>query len=1102
MKKNILLIIFLFAINYGYSQNGKIWKQVDKEKLSLLEKARRNSFPNEFTLYELDFSAFKNSLITAPVRGVDNSISSVIIEFPLSNGRFQKFRVIETPIMEEGLALKFPNIKSYAAQGIDDPTAVARFSVTEFGLHNMILSGGKSTEFLDPYTTGIDYYIAYNKASLEGTLNDFECLTDEGVNFPSLESDRKVNLNQFRDTDDKQLRTYRLAQSCTAEYGNLFRGNTLDPIVTQKGRIQAQMAITMTRVNGVYENDLGITMIFVSNNDQIIYLGATNSDPWNGEFNVQTGITIDANIGFSNYDIGHNFNTSGGGNAGCIGCVCGPDTNPNGNHKGTGMTGRSNPTGDPFDIDYVAHEMGHQFGGFHTQSSSGCRSGSGLTEVEPGSASTIMGYAGICNTNVQSNSDAYFAYVNIRDILLNVKSGISSSCPQITNLSNNPPVVDAGLDYIIPRSTAFILTATGSDPDGDALTYSWEQNDPENPNTTAAPTATRSVGPMFRSLTGTPSPVRYMPNLSTVLAGGTSNTWEVCPSVGRDLNFSVVARDNRAGGGQTSSDLMKVTVSDASGPFVLTTPNTAVTWQAGTNQTVAWNVANSDLAPVNAKFVDIYLSTNGGSSFPILLASKVPNDGSEIVTVPNIPGSQNRIMVRGYNNIFYDLSNSNFTISAPSSTFLASFSGVAEQQNKSVCQGSSVVFDINYETLSGFTGTTNFSATGQPAGTTLTFTPASATTTGTVVMQINTTGSTIAGFYSIIVTATSGGTSKTIPFYLDVTNGNFGTQTLTSPLDNSVAQLTTLDLSWPSNAAATSYDIQVATDSGFTSIIFSGEVTTNSYSLSGLSDATIYYWRVKPKNEGCEGVYSSEYNFQTGQTSCDTTPSVDVPVNIISTTPNTINSTLNIPSGEVITDLNVNINISHTWIQDLTVTLIGPSPSNTEVILLLEPCGNDDDINATIDDSGAIVSCSGGVPALSGTFVPSESLAVFNGQNSTGTWTLRIEDGFNGDGGSLNSWSLNICSVQPLSTEGFEIENLMIYPNPNNGSFNVQLNSTSGNDIKIGVYDVRGRLVFDKSYQNSGLFNQSLNLNNVQSGIYFVTVQDGSKKTTKKIVVE
>ncbi|MQP24433.1 T9SS type A sorting domain-containing protein [Flavobacterium sp. LMO8] len=1105
MKKLLLIVVLVFYTFVLKAQSKSLWMQIDENSIKNQPKVKRASFPLEYKLWKLDVQNLKNQLINAPVRGEFNGISNVIIQLPNSDGQLESFRVLETSIMEPGLAVKFPTIKSYVGKGIDDVTATARFSVTEFGLHSMTLSAGKSTAFIDPYTEDRQNYIVYNRASLVGDGQSFECLTDEAAHLPSLENDRRANAFFRADSDDKVLRTYRLAQSCTAEYGNLFRGNTADPIATQKGRVQAQMAITMTRVNGVYENDLAITMIFVANNDAVIYIGATNSDPWNGEFNTQTGVTIDANIGFSNYDIGHNFNTSGGGNAGCIGCVCGPDTNPAGNHKGTGYTGRSNPTGDPFDIDYVAHEMGHQFGGFHTQSSSNCRSGSGATEVEPGSGSTIMAYAGICNTNVQSNSDAYFTYVNIRDIMENVKFGISQPTLPLTNLSNNPPTANAGRDYVIPRSTAFMLVGQGSDPENDPITFTWEQNDPGNPNSTAAPISTRAVGPMFRSIWGTASNTRIMPNMSTVLTGATSNTWEVCPSIGRDLNFSLTVRDNNSGIGQAVTDLMKVTVDGVAGPFIVNAPNTAVSWPAGSNQSVIWDVAGTDVNGINAKFVDIFLSTDGGTTFPILLGSKVPNDGSETITVPNLAGTTNRIMVKGWDNIFFDVSNANFTITAPSSTMAIAFNGVEGEQNKVICQGASVSYTIKYEALAGFSGTTTFSASGNPVGTTVSFSPTSISANGNVTMTISNTTGVTPGFYGITVTATSGPVTKTAPFYIDLLNSNFATSSLTFPANNSVGQGISLNLTWVADSNASSYDVQVATDLAFTNIVSSGNATTNSFAVSGLSQGTTYYWRILPKNTACSGTFSPEFRFTTGVVTCPgSTSSTNVPINIPTTANVTINSTLNIPSGGTISDVNITMNVTHTWINDMTATLI--SPSGTQVQLFAQPCtsASISDIVATFDDSGTNVVC-GNNPGISGTVKSSQLLSAFNGESSTGTWTLRILDSFNQDGGSLNSWSLNICTIQPLSSEDNEIKisDLAIYPNPNNGNFNIQFTSTSSNEIKVNVHDLRGREIFNKSYNNNnGLFNESLQLENVQSGVYLVTVQDGARKEVKKIVVQ
>lgn len=1090
MKKTTILVVLMVFSLFSYGQSS-VWKKADESKLTSLEKVRRSSTPTQYQLFNLDLVDFKKQLIGAPVRGEFTGRSNKLIYLPNANGTIERFYVMETPIMEKELAAKFPMIKSYAAQGVDNPTSVARFSVTQFGLHSMTFTSENNTMYIDPYTEDRQNYIVYSRDFLNKGDQSFECLAEADIHLPSLEGKSNPE-NTLLNADDKFLRTYRLAQSCTGEYGAIFAGT--GTVAQQKANVQAQMAITMTRVNGVYEKDLAITMIFVANNDAIIYLNGT-TDPWSGEYNTTTAQVIDAAIGFANYDIGHNFNTSGGGNAGCIGCVCSTSTAQNGNHKGRGFTGRSNPTGDAFDIDYVAHEMGHQFGGFHTQSSSGCRSGSGLTEVEPGSGSSIMGYAGICPANVQNSSDAYFTYVNIRDILLNVKSGVSSSCAQITPLTNSAPIVDAGRDYVIPQSTPFTLTAVGSDSDGDALTYNWEQNDPQNPNSAAAPTPTRTAGPMFRTFTGTTSPSRTFPRMATVLNGLTSNTWEVLPSINRSLNFSVTVRDNVAGGGQTSSDLMRVRVIAAAGPFVMTAPNTNVTFPPGTNQTITWNVAGTTANQINAQFVDIYFSADGGASFPTLLASKVPNDGSETITVPNSSGAANRIMVKAYDNIFFDVSNTNFTTPAAASTFAIAFSGIAGEQNKAICKGGTVTYTLPYTTLAGFSGNTTFAISGQPAGSTATVTP-SLSAAGSVVVTVSNTASSPVGLANLVLTATSGSETKIVNLYLDLLESVFLPITLDAPENTSPSNVY---LTWTSIAGATSYDLQIATDPAFTNIVESATPAESFYFASNLVSLTTYYWRVLPKNQACGGSYTNPSSFTT--TFCGELASLNVPLAISATGTPTINSTLVVSAGQSVTinDLNVNINLTHSYVGDLSATLI--SPSGVQIPLFASVCGAAANINATFDDSGQAIVC--GSPAINGTVASLTSLSIINGQSSEGTWTLRIIDGETGDGGQLNSWSLNFCSPNPpLGLAENQLKDFVVYPNPNSGNFNIQFNSTSSNDVNVTVFDMSGRKIFDNKYANQASFNQNIKLDNVQSGVYLLNVSDGDRKEVKRIIVK
>ncbi|MES2734082.1 MAG: zinc-dependent metalloprotease family protein [Bacteroidota bacterium] len=648
MKKLLLVAILAWIGSPSFAQVPNYWTPKNSNEVST-QTLSGSRVPVSAKLFNLDLAGFKTHISKAPSRENTTGRADIIVAFPNAAGIMERFSLVEASILHPDLAAKYPGIQSYAGQGIDDPAATIRFSVSQLGLHGMVLSAEKSTYFIDPYTIDKKTYAVYVRPHLRDGTQAFKCLT--------LQADNELSQSQASPTgrtNDKKLRRYRLALSCNAEYGNLFAGAGTD--AQKKANILAQMNVTMTRVNGVYERDLAITMQIVPNNTAIIYYGSTSTDPWSSEFNTKTQQVIDAAIGNANYDIGHNFNTSGGGNAGCIGCVCKTGS------KGSGYTGRADPTGDAFDIDYVAHEMGHQFGGYHTMNTCS-RSGSGTTEVEPASGSSIMGYAGICPTNIQANSDDYFHYVNIRDISANVQTGVSSACAQIVAITNNPPTANAGLDYTIPKSTAFVLKGQGSDPDGDVLTYTWEENDPEQAPGAGSPVATWTKGPMFRSRKGTTSPDRYMPQLSDVIAGNLAPTWEVIPSVARTLKFALTVRDNKAGGGQTSDDLMTVTVNGTAGPFVVTAPNTNVTWSVGQAQTVTWNVASTNVAPVSAANVNILLSTNGGLTYPVTLVANTPNDGSQAITVPNNVSTTCRVKVEAAANIFYDISNVNFVIS-------------------------------------------------------------------------------------------------------------------------------------------------------------------------------------------------------------------------------------------------------------------------------------------------------------------------------------------------------------------------------------------------------------------------------------------------------
>jgi hypothetical protein len=446
-------------------------------------------------------------------------------------------------------------------------------------------------------------------------------------------------------------------------------------------------------------------MEIVPNNDEMVFLNAATDGYTNNNPSALLGenqAKCDAIIGNANYDIGHVFSTQGGGIAQLRSpCVTGS--------KARGVTGIPTPKGDFYDIDYVAHEMGHQYGGNHPQNNNCQRSS---VSIEPGSASTIMGYAGICAPNVQNNSDDYFNGVSIIEMWNNISAG-NSTCAAQTATNNDPPVITSTGGFFAPRSTPFVLRGEATDPNaGDVLTYCWEQVD-----TTPAPMPpvnTSASGPLFRSLDPTTEPDRYMPALATVIGGSTQSTWEVVPSVQRGMSFRLTVRDNVLNGGASASAITGVTTIDGTGPFVVTSQQSATEdWEIGTNQTVTWDVAGTDIAPIDTPNVDILVSTNGGLNFDFELATGVPNNGTYNFTVPNIPNStQVRVMVLGAGNVFYNVNPVNFTTSGVLGTTDTTLDNLAVWPNPSTG-----IVNVSFTTVSEKVSVTLYDIRGREVST-------------------------------------------------------------------------------------------------------------------------------------------------------------------------------------------------------------------------------------------------------------------------------------------------------------------------------------------------------------------------------------------------
>jgi gliding motility-associated-like protein len=1098
-KSFSLFILFsLLIFSSGIAQTENLWTEEAPVNLLLFQKNTKTALPKSKKIYKLDLKQLKQRLQNTTIsKSRFSKISKIILPFPDKEGNFQNYRITETSTLSPELQQKHPNIKSYIGVSNDSLKTIIRFSLSSLGLNSMKLTSEGNSEFIDPYTKDALTYSVYSKTDIEFSKPDYVCKVIDDV---AIHLKNKNNSLAKATANDGKLRTFRLALSCTGEYAEFHiadQGLELATDDEKKTGILAAMNISMTRINGVFEKEMALTMQLIANNEDLIFLdpetdGYTSDDDFKMIDEIQAKCNVI--IGSENYDIGHLFNNGFSGLAEL--------SSPCTNKKAQGVSGRAPANGDSFDIDFVAHEMGHQFGATHTFNNS-CQSNISInTSVEPGSGSTIMGYAGICSPDVQSHSDDYFHGISLEQMYNNIAFG-NSTCADQSNIGNTPPTAYAGIDYTIPASTPFILTGSGTSGTG-SLNYCWEQTNKEIAN--MPPVNTNAGGPVFRSLQGTSSTERHFPAIETTLAGNTGTTWEQLPSVSRDLKFRLTTRDNGSPTGQFDFDDMKVTVENTSKAFEVTSQKTTETIFAGESKTITWEIADTNIAPINTTLVNILLSTDGGLTFPTTLASNIANNGNYSIIVPDLTTTKARIKVEAVDNIFYNTNATNLIIK--SSKFVMTL----DENPLKTCAPEDVIYQFVYNTFLGFNETTTFSVSNLPTGTLVLFSPETAIEDGTIVtLTIANISSELNGAHQPILTGTSLTEENSINLSL-VIDTEINTQPyLLHPTNNTHSLQTNIDFAWETETQTDSFIFEIAADLEFSNIVESSTTQFKKYTAINLNENETYYWRVREINSCNTGNNSLIYKFATGPVEefrFNNTNIIEIPDNY----PNGVSSTITIDNNIYISDISVTLHIAHTYVGDLKITF--SNPSSKEIILIENSDKEGQNFTNTLFNDAASQTIAQGNAPFTGTFKPKEPLATYNNMLSPGNWTLSIVDTTAEDEGSLLNWTLTIIGINQNSLSNVIIPDEItpkitkaFSPNGDtiNDNWTIENINTTGSDnsnfpfANIKIFNIRGQLVYVANQYRNNWNGTGTNGTKLPIGtyIYEVNFSDSKFKTQK-----
>lgn len=641
-------LLFAFSVSFARAAPA-YWQESTQHSVEVIGDA-----PSAFRAVELDWNALRSAMTATP-DGVGFELA-----LPAPDGSMTSFLLSDSGVMPPSLAARYPEIRSFV--GTDENGTQARVDISPLGLQATVYAHG-GIWLVRPERLGMqDHYLSFRRGDLSAGTG-FRCETHGHVT--NDQADPFQQGPQPLTTTGLVNRDYRAAVAANHQYVQAVAAAMSPPATPTVSLGLAAVVAAVNRVNQPYGQDFSIRLSLIATNDQLIFPDAAGDTFGSSSFNNggslnQITSAITGIVGAAGYDIGHLFTTGAGGVAG-LGVVCSTTSKGRGT---TGLTNGSTLQSDTFYIDYVAHEMGHQFGGNHTfnGSASSCGGGnrSGSSAYEPGSGSTIQAYAGICGStnNLQPNSDPYFHARSLQEMGAYSSTGNGGSCSANTPKVDAPPVVLAQNTYTIPANTPYVLTgAAASIALGSNLTYGWEQYDLGAANNTL--TTDLGTGPIQRSWLPTTTPRRYLPRLSNLLAG-TNAFGEILPTTTRSMTYRLTVRDNVLGGGSSNSTDQILAVVNTAGPFVVTAPAAGSNWSnSGSPVMVGWNVAMTDLPPVSCAKVNIDLVTADATEHNLVvlspLAANVANSGTAMVPVPNLIGTA-RVRVACTNNIFFNIS--------------------------------------------------------------------------------------------------------------------------------------------------------------------------------------------------------------------------------------------------------------------------------------------------------------------------------------------------------------------------------------------------------------------------------------------------------------